>query len=82
MAWDFQGLAFKNGLKFIANLYKAYQGLDADMLEINPMFKTADDKIVAVDCKLSIDGNALYRHKDVAEMRDTSEEDPLRSRSF
>ena len=71
------GLAFKNGVKFIANLYKAYQGLDADMLEINPMFKTADDKIVAVDCKLSIDSNALYRHKDVAAMRDTAEEDPL-----
>ncbi|MEL6194408.1 MAG: ADP-forming succinate--CoA ligase subunit beta [Bacteroidota bacterium] len=71
------GTAFKNGVKFIMKLYKAYQGLDADMLEINPMFKTADDKVVAVDCKLSIDGNALYRHKDVAEMRDPSEEDPL-----
>ena len=47
------------------------------MLEINPLFKTADDKVIAVDCKLSIDGNALYRHKDIAEMRDTTEEDPL-----
>jgi len=71
------GAAFKNAVKFIMNLYKAYQGLDAEMLEINPMFKTADDKIVAVDCKMSIDGNALYRHKDVAAMRDTAEEDPL-----
>ncbi len=71
------GLGFKNGVKFITNLYAAYQGLDADMLEINPMFKTADDKVVAVDCKLSIDGNALYRHPDIAEMRDTAEEDPL-----
>ena len=71
------GLGFKNGVKFIMNLYKAYQGTDADMLEINPMFKTADDKVVAVDCKMSIDGNALYRHKDIAEMRDTAEEDPL-----
>lgn len=76
-ALGLSGTAFKNGVKFIMKLYKAYQGLDADMLEINPMFKTADDKVVAVDCKLSIDGNALYRHKDVAEMRDPSEEDPL-----
>ncbi|MEL6671436.1 MAG: ADP-forming succinate--CoA ligase subunit beta [Bacteroidota bacterium] len=72
-----EGQAFKNGTKFIANLYKAYKGLDAEMVEINPMFKTADDKIVAVDCKISIDGNALYRHKDIAEMRDTAEENPL-----
>ncbi|MCB0840732.1 MAG: ADP-forming succinate--CoA ligase subunit beta, partial [Bacteroidetes bacterium] len=71
------GQAFKNGLKTIAALYKAYKGTDADMLEINPLFKTADDKVIAVDCKLSIDGNALYRHKDIAAMRDTSEEDPL-----
>jgi succinyl-CoA synthetase beta subunit len=71
------GQAFKNGVKTIAALYKAYKGTDADMLEINPLFKTADDKVIAVDCKLSIDGNALYRHKDIAAMRDTSEEDPL-----
>lgn len=71
------GVAFKNGVKFIFNLYKAYKGLDADMLEINPMFKTADDKVVAVDCKMSIDANALYRHKDIAAMRDTAEEDAL-----
>lgn len=73
----FSGVAFKNATKFIANLYKAYKGLDAEMVEINPMFKTADDKVLAVDCKMSIDGNALYRHKDVAAMRDTAEEDPL-----
>ena len=71
------GLAFKNGVKFIMNLYKAYKGTDADMLEINPMFKTADDKVVAVDCKLSLDSNALYRHKDYEAMRDKAEEDPL-----
>ncbi len=71
------GQALKNGTKFIAALYKAYKGLDADMLEINPMFKTADDKIVAVDCKLSLDGNAMYRHQDIAELRDEAEEDPL-----
>ena len=71
------GQAFKSGVKFIMALYKAYQGLDAELIEINPMFKTADDKVVAVDCKMSVDGNALYRHKDVADMRDTAEEDPL-----
>ncbi|MEM7654882.1 MAG: ADP-forming succinate--CoA ligase subunit beta [Bacteroidota bacterium] len=71
------GAAFKSGTKFINNLYKAYQGVDADMLEINPMFKTSDDKVLAVDCKMSIDSNAMYRHKDIAEMRDTAEEDPL-----
>ncbi|RMG29022.1 MAG: ADP-forming succinate--CoA ligase subunit beta [Bacteroidetes bacterium] len=71
------GAAFKHGTRFLAALYKAYKQTDADMLEINPMFKTADDQIVAVDCKLSIDGNALYRHKDIAAMRDTAEEDPL-----
>jgi len=72
-----EGTAMKNGTKFIANLYKAYKELDAEMVEINPMFKTADDKILAVDCKMSIDGNALYRHPDIAEMRDLAEEDPL-----
>ncbi|MEM6801191.1 MAG: ADP-forming succinate--CoA ligase subunit beta [Bacteroidota bacterium] len=76
-ALGLSGVAFKNGVKFIMKLYAAYKGTDADMLEINPMFKTADDKVVAVDCKLSIDGNALYRHKDFAELRDTAEEDPL-----
>jgi len=76
-ALGLSGVAFKNGVKFIMKLYAAYKGTDADMLEINPMFKTADDKVVAVDCKLSIDSNAMYRHKDFAELRDTAEEDPL-----
>ena len=71
------GTAFKNGVKFIMKLYAAYRGTDASMLEINPMFKTSDDKIVAVDCKLTIDDNALYRHKDFADLRDIAEEDPL-----
>lgn len=73
----FTGLAFKNATKFIAKLYAAYQGIDADMLEINPMLKTSDDKIIAVDCKLSIEGNALYRHKEFEALRDVHEEDPL-----
>ncbi len=73
----FEGAAFKSASKFIANIYKAYKGTDADMLEINPMFKTSDDKVIAVDCKLSIDGNAMYRHQDFPALRDVHEEDPL-----
>jgi succinyl-CoA synthetase beta subunit len=70
------GEAFKNMVRFVTNLYNAYTGLDCSMLEINPLFKSSDDKIIAVDCKMNIDDNALYRHKDVAAMRDKSEEDP------
>jgi succinyl-CoA synthetase beta subunit len=63
-------------VKFVTNLYNAYVGLDCSMLEINPLFKAADDKIVAVDCKMNIDDNALTRHPDLAALRDLSEEDP------
>lgn len=70
------GTAFKNCVKFVTNLYNAYIGLDCAMLEINPLFKTADDKIVAVDCKMGLDENALMRHADLAAMRDKTEEDP------
>ncbi len=70
------GEAFKNCVKFVTNLYNAYIGLDCAMLEINPLFKTSDEKIIAVDCKMSIDDNALMRHNDVAALRDTTEEDP------
>ncbi len=70
------GTAFKEMVKFIGNLYKAFLGVDAAMVEINPAFKTSDDKIMAVDAKVSIDGNALYRHPGIAEMRDVTEEDP------
>jgi succinyl-CoA synthetase beta subunit len=71
-----KGDAFKNMVKFVTNLYNAYVGLDCAMLEINPLFKAADDKIVAVDCKMNLDDNALMRHPDLAAMRDVSEEDP------
>jgi succinyl-CoA synthetase beta subunit len=71
-----KGDAFKNMVKFVTNLYNAYVGLDCSMLEINPLFKAADDKIVAVDCKMNIDDNALTRHPDLAALRDLSEEDP------
>jgi succinyl-CoA synthetase beta subunit len=70
------GEAFKNCVKFVTNIYNAYVGLDCSMLEINPLFKAADDKIVAVDCKMGLDDNALMRHADLASLRDTSEEDP------
>lgn len=70
------GEAFKNMVKFVTNLYNAYVGLDCSMLEINPLFKSADDKIIAVDCKMNLDDNALMRHADLADMRDKSEEDP------
>jgi succinyl-CoA synthetase beta subunit len=70
------GEAFKNCVKFVTNLYKAYIGVDASMLEINPLFKTSDDKIIAVDCKMKLDDNALMRHPDIATMRDITEEDP------
>jgi len=70
------GTAFKNCVKFVTNLYTAFVGLDCSMLEINPMFKTSDAKIIAVDCKMNIDDNALMRHPDIAAMRDVSEEDP------
>jgi len=71
------GQAFKQMTKFIANLYKAFVNSDASLFEINPCLKTGDDRIVAVDCKVSLDDNALYRHPDLAEKRDTDEEDPV-----
>lgn len=71
-----EGDAFKSMVKFVTNLYNAYVGLDCSMLEINPLFKAADNKIVAVDCKMNIDDNSLMRHPDVAQLRDITEEDP------
>jgi succinyl-CoA synthetase beta subunit len=70
------GNAFKEAVKFVAKIYKAYVGCDATLFEINPMFKTSDDKIIAVDSKVSLDDNALFRHPDYVALRDISEEDP------
>jgi succinyl-CoA synthetase beta subunit len=70
------GEAFKNCVRFVTNLYNAYVGLDCSMLEINPLFKAADNKIIAVDCKMNLDENALMRHPDLSALRDVSEEDP------
>lgn len=68
------GDAFKAMTKFIASLYKAYEGSDASMFEINPVLKTSDNKIIAVDAKVALDDNALYRHADYLAMRDKEEE--------
>ncbi|RAJ83255.1 succinyl-CoA synthetase beta subunit [Chitinophaga dinghuensis] len=70
------GDAFKNMVKFVTNLYNAYVGLDCSMLEINPLFKTSDEKIIAVDAKVNLDDNALMRHADLEALRDITEEDP------
>ncbi len=72
-----EGNAFKEMVKFINALYKAYVSTDSSMFEINPVLKTSDNKIMAVDAKVNLDDNALFRHKDLAELRDLSEEDPL-----
>ena len=72
-----EGDAFKEMVKFITNLYKAYVETDSSMFEINPVLKTSDNKILAVDAKVDLDDNALYRHKDLADLRDITEEDPL-----
>ncbi len=70
------GEAHKNMVKFVKGIYDAYMGADCTMLEINPVLKTSDNKILAVDCKMRLDDNALYRHPDYAAMRDIHEEDP------
>lgn len=76
-ALGLQGKAFKEMVKFIGALYNAYEGTDSSMFEINPVLKTSDDRILAVDAKVNLDDNALFRHKDLAELRDITEEDPL-----
>ncbi len=70
------GKAFKEMIRFITKLYQAFVASDASLFEINPCLKTGDDRIVAVDCKVSLDDNALFRHPDLAALRDTDEEDP------
>tara|TARA_B100002052_G_scaffold220977_1_gene202923 strand:- start:590 stop:1780 length:1191 start_codon:yes stop_codon:yes gene_type:complete len=72
-----KGQAFKNMSKFITNLYNAYVKSDASLFEINPVLKASDDKIIAVDSKVTIDENALWRHKDYESLRDLNEENPV-----
>jgi succinyl-CoA synthetase beta subunit len=71
------GTAFKEMTRFVTSLYKAYEESDSSLFEINPVLKTSDDKIMAVDAKVTLDDNALFRHKDLAAMRDLREENPI-----
>lgn len=71
------GAAFKDMTKFVSSLYTAYINSDASLFEINPVLKTSDNKILAVDAKVTIDDNALFRHKDYLELRDIREENPI-----
>ncbi len=71
------GTAFKEMVKFVTALYTAYVNSDSSLFEINPVLKTSDDKIMAVDAKVTLDDNALYRHKDYAALRDVREENPI-----
>lgn len=71
------GVAFKNMQKFLSGIYETFIGSDAQLLEINPVLKTSDSRILAVDCKLVLDDNALFRHPDLIGMRDINEEDPV-----
>lgn len=70
------GDAYRNMVQTVSALYQAYTGLDAALVEINPLLKTADNRIVAVDAKIKLDDNALFRHKEYADLRDLNEEDP------
>ncbi|NSW93380.1 MAG: ADP-forming succinate--CoA ligase subunit beta, partial [Bacteroidales bacterium] len=71
------GTAFKNMLRFLSGIYETFISCDAQLLEINPVLKTSDDRVLAVDCKMVIDDNALFRHPDIAAMRDLTEENPV-----
>jgi succinyl-CoA synthetase beta subunit len=71
------GTAFKEMTKFVSALYTAYVKSDASLFEINPVLKTSDDKIMAVDSKVTLDDNALFRHRDLAQLRDLREENPI-----
>ena len=71
------GDSFKNMLKFLSGIYEAFTGVDAQLLEINPVLRTSDNRILAVDSKVVLDDNALFRHPDLAAMRDLNEEDPV-----
>ena len=72
-----QGNAKDEMIQFVKSLYEAYDNSDSSLFEINPVIKTSDDKILAVDAKVTIDDNALFRHPDYAEMRDVREENPI-----
>ena len=75
------GNAYKNMIKFISNLYLAYVNCEASLLEINPVLKTSDNKIIAVDAKMVLDDNSLFRHKEYKDLRDESEENPVETQA-
>lgn len=72
-----EGKAFQMMVKFVEALYKAYIGSDANLIEVNPVVKTSDDQIMAVDAKITIDNNAIFRQYEIGELRDFSQEDPI-----
>lgn len=76
-ALGLEGDAFKKAVKFIMALYKCYEETDASLVEINPLVRTPDGDIMALDAKFTFDENAMYRHKDYAKLRDESEENPI-----
>ena len=73
----FEGEALKQAARFIAALYNAFESTDSTLAEINPLVLTEDGAVVAVDAKINLDDNALFRHKDLTELRDIHEEDPM-----
>lgn len=75
-ALGLEGTALKKGIKFIMAIYNAYVETDSDMFEINPLILTPDGDVMALDAKVTFDGNALFRHPDLAELKDEAEEDP------
>ena len=74
---DLKGNAFKEACSIFMKMYQCYRSTDASLLEINPLILTKDDKVIALDSKFNFDGNALFRQKDIADMRDLSEEDSM-----
>lgn len=76
-ALNLEGNAFKDFIKFVLNLYQAYADTDASLLEVNPLIITNDDRILALDAKVNLDDNAIFKHKEFKELRDLNEEDPL-----
>ncbi len=76
-ALGLEGEALKKGIKFIMAIYNAYLEIDSDMFEINPLILTPENNVMALDAKVTLDENALFRHPDLAELKDESEEDPF-----
>ena len=76
-ALELSGAPFKSAVKIFIQMYKCYQGTDATIVEVNPLILTNEEKVIVLDSKMNFDNNALFRHKDISEMRDLNEEDPM-----